>query len=647
MRTLQSALALGQETSRSVNQNILLLDGEGIDIREAALASRVPEAKQAVTLLAEVYARKGLSSKVLDIWQGPFSVYLAGVEATDPGIRSLAHFEAETESLHMANALAATGSAVQANATIQLALWFNASRLKDLVLKSPVLEAQLAGFQQRRLLVSALASQRFLLLQGAEQDQALVAAIASSKALGSRYNQRRRALLATNIDSQFAVARDKLAKLDERLMQIPQTGNAAVAAWADWSNAYAAALAPVLPALNQAGLDQLVGDGVDVLQRTRQRLGATGWMGFLQYTPVDPLTSALGQARYLRYTVSAAGIKFKDLGPRRAIDLAITAWRSETDGQQSQTGTKLSQLLLADLDADIEGRREWIVEPDGLIALLPFEALPSKKGGFLLESHTVRYATSMAQFADQTPAPTRLTKGVARIIADPQFVSSGNTAMAAWPMRSATGTLVRDLRFTSLPETRQEGQAVAQALSSMGLRTELRTGADATLSEFSFSTAPQFLHVATHGFLLAPSIDSDVYQKYRVGVLLPGMLAGLAMTPDSTGGILMAQDIAGLNLQGTELVVLSACDTGNGQVDVGEGLTSLRRATEEAGARATMTSLWPVSSKVTVKLMSDFYTQLAAGRPKSQALQSAKLNVKRNGGAIRDWAGFVLTGAER
>jgi CHAT domain-containing protein/tetratricopeptide (TPR) repeat protein len=647
MRTLQSAFALGRETARSLNQKILLLDGEGVDVREAALAPRVPEATQAVTLLAEVYARKGQSGKVMDVWQGQFSAYLNGMEATNPGLRSLAYFEAETEALHMANALAATGSAVQANATLQLALWFNTARLKDFVLKSPVVDLQLAGFQQRRLLVSALASQRFLLPQGPAQEQALVAAIASSKALGSRYSQRRRALLTTHFDPQFAVARDKLAKLDAQMMQNPSTGNAAVTAWVDWSNAYAAALAPVLPALNRAGLDQLVGDGVDVLQRTRQRLGAAGWIGFLQFTPVDPLTSALGPARYLRYTVTEIGVQTKDLGPRRAIDQAITAWRGDIDSRQLQTGTKLAQALLADLGADMESRKDWIVEPDGLLALLPFEALPGKKGGVLLESHTVRYATSMAQFVDLASAAPQSIKGTARVIADAQFASSGDAAMGTWPVRSSAGTPLRDLQFTPLPETRQEGEAVARALSAMGVTTELRIGADATANAFNFSAAPQFLHVATHGFLLAPSIDTDVLQKYRIGVLLPGMLAGLAVTPNSNGGVLMGQDIAALNLQGTELVVLSACDTGNGHVDVGEGLTSLRRATEEAGARATITSLWPVPSKVTVKLMGDFYSQLAAGRPKSQALQSAKLNVKRTGGSVRDWAGFVLTGAEK
>ena len=317
VRTLQSVFTFGTDTARSMSQNNLLFAGEVGDAWGATLTPRVPQAKRALTLLAEVYARKGLGNKVLDIWQGPFSVYLAGVEAAKPSLRSMFRYEAEIESLHMANALAATSSLAQANATIQLALWFNASRLKDFVLNSSLLEAQLAGFQQRRLLVSALATQRFLLPLGAEQGQALVAAIASSKALGSRYIQHTRALLATSADMKFAEARTQLNKLDGQLMQLPQTGVAAMTAWADWTNAYAAALAPVVPALNQAGLDQLVGDGTDVLRRTRQHLGAAGWIGFFQYTPVDPLTSALGQAHYLRYTISGAGTTVKDLGLRR------------------------------------------------------------------------------------------------------------------------------------------------------------------------------------------------------------------------------------------------------------------------------------------------------------------------------------------
>ena len=646
LRVLAGVFSMGSEMSRSMNHNLLLLDDDDIEKAGSLLAPRVPQARQALTLLAEVHARQGKGDKVLDSWQGPFSKYLAHIDASDPEMRVMLAYGAEVETLRMANALAASGSPEQARAAMQRAMQFNASRLRFFA-TSPVLEAQLAGFQQRRVLVSALATQSFRSPMSAEQAQDLVEAIASSKALGSRYVQRRRALLATDVDRHFSGARARMATLDNQLMQMPQTGEAGVAAWVQWSNYYSAALAPAMPGLERAGLSAMIGDGSEALARTRQQLVQAGWIGFVQYNPVDPQTSALGPARYLRYTVTPVGLTVKDLGLRRPIDQAITAWRGAIDGKPSAAGTKLAQLLLADLGADVQSRKDWIIEPDGLIALLPFEALPNGADRLVVEQHTVRYATSMAHFADSGLRASTAGKGTARIIADARYDRQNGAAAGMSRLRDGSNKRLGDLLLAPLPETRQEGEAVEQALESMGIRSEMRTGADATVDAFAFTTAPQFLHVATHGFLLAPALDMDPLQKHRVSVLVPGLMAGLALTPAPRGDFLMAQDLAGLNLRGTQLVVLSACDTGNGQVDVGEGLTSLRRATEEAGARASLTSLWPVPSQVTVKLMTDFYRHLAAGQSHSQALQLAKLKVRNSGGSIRDWAGFVLAGADR
>ena len=647
MRVLAGGISMGLEASRSMNQNLLLLlDDDDIERAGPLLAPRVPQARQALTLLAEVHARQGKGDKVLGSWQGPFSKYLTRIDTSAPGMREMLAYEAEVETLRMANALAASGSPEQAHAAMQRALQFNATRLRFFA-TSPMLEAQLAGFQQRRVLVSALATQSFRSPMNAAQAQTLIEAIASSKALGSRYIQRRRALLATDTDRHFASARARVAMLDNQLMQMPQTGDAGMYAWVQWSNDYSTALAPAMSGLERAGLSTIIGDGSQTLERTRQHLGQAGWIGFVQYNPVDPQTSALGPARYLRYTITSAGLTVKDLGLRRPIDQAITAWRGAIDGKPSAQGLKLTQLLLADLGADVQSRKDWIIEPDGLIALLPFEALPNGADRLVVEQHTVRYATSMAHFADSDlggPAPAN---GTARIIADARYDRQDSAVVGTSPLRNARNKRLGELLLAPLPETRQEGEAVEQALASMGIRSEMRMGVDATIDAFAFTTSPQFLHVATHGFLLAPALDMDPAQKHRFSVLVPGLMAGLALTPAPRGDFLMAQDLAGLNLRGTQLVVLSACDTGNGQVDLGEGLTSLRRATEEAGARASLTSLWPVPSQVTIKLMGDFYRHLAAGQSHSQALQLAKLKVRNSGGSVRDWAGFVLAGADR
>ena len=127
---------------------------------------------------------------------------------------------------------------------------------------------------------------------------------------------------------------------------------------------------------------------------------------------------------------------------------------------------------------------------------------------------------------------------------------------------------------------------------------------------------------------------------------LPGRNAGLAVSGDDGPVLVYAADIARLPLQSTELVVLSACDSGNGTVDVGEGMASLRRAVETAGASASVTSLWSVPSEETTKLMSSFYGYLATGNSKRAALRQAKLDSFARNPNPYNWAGFVLAGQE-
>ncbi|MCK7499021.1 MAG: CHAT domain-containing protein [Comamonadaceae bacterium] len=215
-------------------------------------------------------------------------------------------------------------------------------------------------------------------------------------------------------------------------------------------------------------------------------------------------------------------------------------------------------------------------------------------------------------------------------------------------LRVANGTAWREMVFATLPETTVEADAASAALRSMGLTPKVLLGAAATPEALTGADAPAIVHVASHGFVLAPSPETDGQERWRVRVMMPGQLAGLALAANGRhGGVLMASDLESANLRDTRLLVLSACDTGNGQTDVHEGLASLRRAAEAAGVRATVTSLWPVPSQPTVELMKNFYSALAAGQAHSEALRTAKLELRRSGAPVRDWAGFVVAGADR
>jgi CHAT domain-containing protein len=112
-------------------------------------------------------------------------------------------------------------------------------------------------------------------------------------------------------------------------------------------------------------------------------------------------------------------------------------------------------------------------------------------------------------------------------------------------------------------------------------------------------------------------------------------------------GLLTALEVEGLDLKGTELVVLSACETGVGEVKDGEGVFGLRSAFQVAGARSTVLTLWSVDDAATARLMRDFYGRLVAGTGRGEALRAAQLVLERQGMPVAVWAPFVLTGDPR
>jgi CHAT domain-containing protein len=179
----------------------------------------------------------------------------------------------------------------------------------------------------------------------------------------------------------------------------------------------------------------------------------------------------------------------------------------------------------------------------------------------------------------------------------------------------------------------------------------------------------RWLHVATHGFFAPPSLRSALAAGGERG-RHPGLLSGLALaganvpaTADGDDGILTALEVAALDLSDVEVAVLSACETGLGEVAAGEGVMGLQRAFQVAGARTTVTSLWKVPDVATQLLMQRFYENLwDKGMGKLEALRQAQLWLMREGGQrgvmlpeeSREteskhlppyfWAAFVLSG---
>lgn len=651
-RALNEAFALARTGARGLDER-LVIDGAGSEEIGAALRFQVPPTEVPAVLLAELRLRQGRKGDVLLLWQREFRQYLQATARPADDAQALSGGEAVAARWHMALALQAAGAGTEARAAISAALDQDLGRLRYMAGRSPSPEAQLGGFQQHRWM--AASALQLALQAGVDQKPAdasvrlALGAIASGKGLVNRFSERRRALLATLDDRKVRRARTQVEELEADLPQLSTDGEQGIKAWVDWVNRHAAALEPALSALREAGLADVVVDPAPLLARIQAVLApGEALVGFVLHQPLTPQTNRPEAARYVRYTLSPTGASLKDVGQRQGLDRRVASWRATSDAaRQLELGQSLARDLLGALPSDVSGSTRWVIDPDGLLSLLPFEALPDPSGGLVLDRRTVRYVTSLAQLADPRTPRANATP-TALVLADPSYPTvAAVTAPAAVAMRTAQGRAWRDMVFQPLPETRIEGEAVRDSLRAMGVDAKLLMGADATPTAMRRAAAPTYLHVASHGFVLAPAPESDPQATRRIRMLVPGLLAGLALAPDRQGAVLTGSELEALDLHGTRLVVLSACDTGNGSIDVHEGLTSLRRAAEEAGAGATLTSLWSVPSQATTRLMTHFYGQLAAGQGLGNALRSAKLAVRQSGGSVRDWAGFVLAGADQ
>jgi CHAT domain-containing protein len=212
-------------------------------------------------------------------------------------------------------------------------------------------------------------------------------------------------------------------------------------------------------------------------------------------------------------------------------------------------------------------------------------------------------------------------------------------------------TLTRGLAdhlFDRLPGTAVEAHAIAGLLKG----STVLTGDAATETAIKSVAAPRVLHIATHGFFLADQDLSAATTGRVAGLEDPMLRSGLVFAGANVGrsgtddGVLTAFEAAGLILSGTQLVVLSACETGVGEVMNGEGVFGLRRAFMVAGTETLVMSLWQVEDTATQQLMTEFYRRLSNGQGRAEALRQASLILMRDPSRRHPffWGSFIASG---
>lgn len=231
-----------------------------------------------------------------------------------------------------------------------------------------------------------------------------------------------------------------------------------------------------------------------------------------------------------------------------------------------------------------------------------------------------------------------------------RYPNTRQTKNAVHKMRGA----MRELEY--LPWTKVEAEAIAQiinARATKGLHADLLLGKDGTEASFKNLDGQnkQIVHVATHGFYdSGGDLSADVLS--RCGLYFAGadnVLQGETIPIQTDDGILTALEISALDLRGLDLVTLSACQTGDGEI-TGDGVFGLQRGFKKAGANTILMSLWKVDDEATGLLMAEFYKNwVSKGKTKYEALELAKRTVRlhkeKGWNDPKYWAAFILLDA--
>jgi CHAT domain-containing protein/Tfp pilus assembly protein PilF len=665
------------------------LQQRALVIREATLGRNHPEVADSLNSLGDLYQKQGLYGRAEPLYKRTLAIREAALGKNHPlvaiPLNSLALLKLAQHRLGEAVPLFMRAFTVSEQRLRQEALGFSEERLAGFLqfLRSDeqriyaLLRQHPNNAHVRRLALSAA-----LLLKGRSVEEMADISRAVYRSLGAEEHdtferlrglRTQRAMLSLQGPGSLSPT-----AYQQQLQVLAEQGDALEASLARRSAPLRALSALPSPA--------------DIVDRVAKALPKDGALVELISYEDRPLLLTSGtpesqQPHPLRYMglvlLPDGSTRAVDLGPAEPIDAAASGLRDALANRDAAVQAKAQavyQLAFQPLLPLVGKAHRLFLSPDGQLALVPFAALHDGKH-FLVERFDFSYLTSGKELLPR-PAETAPAASVV-VLADPDFgaplqasaASPGNdfvsgersTALERFFSTLREDPAQRAWTPVPLPGTRQEAEAIQRLLP----QAQLFLGAEATKEQLLRLPTPGILHLATHGFFLgdasAPprsraigqfgalgedaSASPPVDPLLRSGLLLAGANVpapdtSLSSQPPPGSGLVTALELAGLNLWGTQLVVLSACDTGRGDIKLGQGVYGLRRALVVAGAETVVMSLWKVEDTTTRELMEAYYRNLLAGQGRATALREAMRWLRTTHPEPHAWAPFIVLGRD-
>lgn len=394
-------------------------------------------------------------------------------------------------------------------------------------------------------------------------------------------------------------------------------------------------------------------------------------------------------SNYLLWLISGDSEKpivILDLNQSQRIDSAVTEMKrqmklatqlisnkntdtqtlEQIEGDYFKVMRRLGRLVFDPIEKHLSGVDELIISPDGSLWNVPWSAMVDSRDQYLVENYQIRFVGSGREIARDVKSSHSTTAPV--IFANPDFdlgVSQMDRPRVSGEnnVRFSPGA-----HFTELPGTEIEAVSVKPSLESYVDETvKLLVEDQAQESEFKKLRSPRVLIFSTHGYFtsstvpLAPGSSKEELENFHfVPPINPLLRCGLGLAGSNNrdqaimqgkdDGILTGLEIVATDLRGTELVVLSACETAVGDVRDGQGVAGLRQAFLLAGAQSVVATLWQVPDRDSALIMNDFFKNLAAGQSRPDALRHAQLkriqSRRERFGTAHPfyWAAWTVTG---